>query len=262
MLLALDVGNTHILCGVFDGETLALRFRYATHPMGTADQFGIFLRNILQANGLSHDRITAVAVASVVPGVNFTLRHAIKQYFGSAEFFNLQAGVKTGLNVKYKNPAEVGADRIANAIGAVKTFPQQNMIIIDMGTATTFCAVNKKADYLGGTILPGMRVAMESLKSNTAKLPDVDIDAHDVYLGQTTRESIQKGLFFGQLGALREIVGGLKREQFGTEDVTVIGTGGFSQLFKDHGIFDVILPDLVLQGLRIAYLNNSEKTGC
>ncbi len=257
MLLALDIGNTHILCGVFDGENLALRFRYATHPMGTADQFGIFLRNILQANGLSHDRVTAVAVSSVVPGVNFTVRHAIKQYFAAADFFILQAGAKTGLNIKYKNPAEVGADRIANAIGAVRAFPQKNMIIIDMGTATTFCVISKKADYLGGTILPGMRVAMESLKSNTAKLPDVDIEAQETYLGQTTRESIQKGLFFGQLGALREIVGGLKREQFGREDVMVIGTGGFSQLFKDDGIFDVILPDLVLQGLQVAYLNNA-----
>lgn len=253
MLLGLDVGNTHILGGVFDGEKLILRFRYATSQLGTADQFGIFLRNILQTNGLDGDKVKAVAVCSVVPSCNYTIRHAITQYFKTADFFNLQAGVKTGLNIKYKNPAEVGADRIANAIGAVRAFPDKNMIIIDAGTATTFCAVNKNRDYLGGVILAGVRLSMEALKSNTARLMEVDIEVPQTYLGQTTRESIQRGLYFGHLGALREIIGGLKKEQFKNETVTVIGTGGFSQLFREEGIFDLILPDLVLQGLKVAY---------
>lgn len=252
MLLCLDVGNTHILCGVFDKDKLVLRFRHATHPLGTADQFGIFLRTILQANGIDDKKITHAALCSVVPGVNFTLRHAISQYF-KAELFQLQAGVKTGLNIKYKNPGEVGADRIANSIAGVNAFPKTNLIIVDMGTATTFDVVTKKADYLGGVILPGMRVAMESLKSNTAKLMDVDIDPQDSFLGQTTREAIQKGLFFGQKGALKEIISGLKKEQFGKEDATIIGTGGFAQLFRQEKIFDVLLPDLVLQGIRIAH---------
>lgn len=252
MLLCLDVGNTHILGGVFEDDKLTLRFRYATHQLGTADQFGIFLRNILQTNGRDSADVTAVAVCSVVPSCNYTIRHAITQYF-KADFFNLQAGVKTGLNVKYKNPAEVGADRIANAIGAVNAFPDKNLIIIDAGTATTFCAINKNRDYLGGVILAGVRLSMEALKSNTAKLMEVDIEVPPTYLGQTTRESIQRGLYFGQLGALREIVAGLKKELFPKESVMVIGTGGFSQLFRDEGVFDLILPDLVLQGLKIAY---------
>ncbi|MFH1158043.1 MAG: type III pantothenate kinase [Pseudomonadota bacterium] len=252
MLLCLDVGNTHILGGVFKGEKIILRFRYATHQLGTSDQFGIFLRNILQSNGLEALGIKAVAMCSVVPSCNYTINHAISQYF-KVGVFNLQAGVKTGLNVKYKNPAEVGADRIANAIGAVNAFPGKNIIIIDAGTATTFCAVNKKKDYLGGVILAGVRLSMEALRSNTAKLMEVDIEVPPTYLGQTTRESIQRGLYFGHLGALREIVSGLKKELFGKEDVMVIGTGGFSQLFRDEKIFDAILPDLVLQGLRIAY---------
>lgn len=258
MLLCLDVGNTHILGGLFEGEKLTLRFRYATHPLGTADQFGIFLRNILQTNGYDSKDVKAIAVCSVVPGCNYTIRHAITQYF-KADFFNLQAGVKTGLHIKYKNPAEVGADRIANAIGAVQAFPDKNLIIIDAGTATTFCAVKKNKDYLGGVILAGMRLSMEALRSNTAKLMEVDIEVPPAYLGQTTRESIQRGLYYGQLGALREITDGLKKELFAKEDVMVIGTGGFSQLFRDAGIFDLILPDLVLQGLKIAYEYTQEQ---
>ncbi len=253
MLLCLDVGNTHILGGLFDGDKLLHRFRYATSQLGTADQFGIFLANALAINGVAREKVTGVAVCSVVPSTNYTVRHAITQYFGHAGFFDLKAGVKTGLNVKYKNPAEVGADRIANAIGAVHAFPGKNIVIIDAGTATTFCAINKNRDYLGGVILAGVRLGMEALKSNTAKLMEVDIETPDTYLGQTTRESIQRGLYYGHLGALREIVSGLKKEQFRGEEVTVIGTGGFSQLFRDEGVFDLIMPDLVLQGLRIAY---------
>jgi type III pantothenate kinase len=252
MLLCLDIGNTHILAGVYEGEKLVLRFRHATHLMGTADQFGIFLRGILHANNIDAGDIAHAALCSVVPGVNFTLRHAISQYF-KAQIFQLQGGVKTGLDIKYKNPAEIGADRIAGAIGGVKAFPKKNLIIIDMGTATTFVAVGKKGEYFGGVIQPGMRVSMESLKSNTAKLMDVDIEAQETYLGRTTREGIQKGLFFGQLGALKEIISGLKKEQFGREEATVIGTGGFAQLFRDQKIFDALLPDLVLDGIRIAH---------
>lgn len=255
MLLCLDVGNTHIFGGVFDDEKLSLRFRYATPLIGTSDQFGIFLLNILQAKKISAEKISATAIASVVPNYDYTIKHAIASYF-AAPLFILQSGVKTGLNVKYKNPNEVGADKIANAIGAVEAFPNKNIIIVDMGTATTICAVNKKRDYLGGTILPGMRLAMESLKSNTAKLMGVDIEAPAACLGRTTRESIQAGLYFGQLGALKEIIANFKQEAFSGEPVVIVGTGGFSQLYKDKSLFDTVLPDLVLQGLRKAHLFN------
>lgn len=256
MLLCLDVGNTHIVAGLFDGEKLLFRFRYATHQIGTADQFGIFLRNILDTNGIARDAVSAVAVASVVPGCNYTIRHAIGQYFPSAEYFILQAGVKTGINIKYKNPGEVGADLIAGAIGGTEAFPDRNLVIVDLGTATTLAAVSRRRDFLGGVIMPGMRLAMESLKSNTAKLMEVDIEVPETYLGQSTRECIQRGLYFGHLGAMREIIAGYRKELFAGEDATVIGTGGFSQLFRDEKVFDIILPDLVLQGLRLAYMNS------
>ena len=256
MLLCLDVGNTHIVGALFEGKNLKLRLRYATSQIGTADQFGIFLRNILEINGIDYTKVTVTALCSVVPGANFTIRHAFTGYFPKAELFVLQAGVKTGINIKYKNPAEVGADLIAGAIGAVDAFPNKNLIVVDLGTATTLVAVSKKSDFLGGVIMPGIRLSMESLKSNTAKLMEVDIEEPDTYLGQSTRECIQRGLYFGHLGAMREIVAGYNRELFAGEPAVVIGTGGFSQLFKDQKIFDAILPDLVSQGIRIAYENS------
>lgn len=257
MLLCLDVGNTHILGGVFDKGKLATRFRYATHLLGTSDQFGIFLINVLQNNDIRTQQINATAICSVVPSCDYTLRHTLSQYFNSQPFV-LQSGVKTGLNIKYKNPAEVGADRIANAIGAMSLMPNKNIIIIDMGTATTVCAITKKRDYLGGSILPGIRLGMESLKNNAAKLMEVNIEIPKNYIGKTTRESIQSGLFYTQLGGLKEIVQGYKEEVFQHEPVTVVGTGGFSQLFKDKSLFDMIIPDLVLQGLYKAYENTIE----
>lgn len=258
MLLCLDVGNTHLLGGVFDQGKLVLRFRYATHLLGTADQFGIFLTTMLQIKGITPKHIKATAVCSVVPRCDYTLKQTIAHYFNSS-YFILRAGVKTGLSIKYKNPNEVGADRIATAIGAQHAFPQKNIIIVDMSTATTLCVINKKSDYLGGVILPGIRVGMESLKANTAKLIEVDIEETFSYLGRTTRESIQNGLYYGQLGALKEIITGLKQELFPNENVMVVGTGGFVHLYKNKDLFTIMLPDLVLHGLHKAYENSLEK---
>ncbi|HVE43840.1 MAG TPA: type III pantothenate kinase [Gammaproteobacteria bacterium] len=252
MLLCLDIGNTHLLGGVYEKDKIIARFRYATHLIGTADQFGMFLLNILQVKGIQGEQIKAFAVSSVVPGCDFTIRHMISLYF-KADVFMLRAGVKTGLNIKYKNPAEVGADIIAGAIGAMHFYPNQNVLVVDMGTATTVCVVTKNRDYLGGTILPGLRLGMESLRNNTAKLMEVDIEEPACYLGSSTRECIQSGLYYGQLGALKEIIVGMRNEALHGEDSIVIGTGGFAQLYKDRGLFDVILPDLVLQGLLKAY---------
>lgn len=252
MLLCLDVGNTHIMGGIYDNKKLCARFRYATHLVGTSDQLGMFLYNVIRANNLEPENIKAVAVCSVVPSVDYTLRHCVKRYF-DVPFFALKAGVKTGLNIKTKNPSEVGADLIATAIGAVDEYPNRNIIVIDMGTATTLCAITKQKDYLGVSILPGIRLSMEALTSGTAKLNEVDIETPESYIGRTTRECIQSGLYFGHLGALRELLSGFKREAFGDEESIVIATGGFSQMYKDQKLFDEILPDLVLQGLMKAY---------
>lgn len=260
MLLCLDVGNTHILAGIFKQEKLIARFRYSTHLLGTSDQFGIFLLNILQSHKILPEKITAVALCSVVPHCDFTIKHTIKHYFNQ-ECFVLKAGVKTGLNIKYKIPNEVGADRIANAIGAIEAMPHKNIIIVDMGTATTVDVVTKNHDYLGGAVLAGMRLGMEALKMHTAKLMAVDLEAPKNVTGRTTRESIQSGLFFGQLGAIKEIIHGLTNELFADEKEppVIIGTGGFAQLFKTQNLFDLLIPDLVLQGLQCAYQVSKNK---
>ncbi len=253
MILCIDVGNTHIVCGVFSDKKLILHSRYATEQIGTADQFGIFLRTIFKENNIDYKKIKAVSVSSVVPSCNFTLHHAISQYLPQATYFMLDSDTKTGLNIKYKNPAEIGADLLAGAIGACSIFPSKNLIIVDLGTATTITAIENGQDFLGGVIIPGMKLAMESLTLNAARLTEVNIEVPNNVLGQSTTECIQSGLYHGHLGAIKEIIGGYKQELFIDKPVTVIATGGFAQLFKDKQVFDEIIPDLVLQGLRIAY---------
>ena len=179
------------------------------------------------------------------------MRAACVKYFSVDPFF-LQAGVKTGLNIKYRNPADVGADRIANAIAATHRFPGKNIIIIDFGTATTFCVINAQMGYLGGVILPGVRLAVDALANNTAKLPAVEIIKIDQVVGRSTIESIQSGVFYGAIGACRELIERIKNEAFAERDVLVLATGGFASLFDKQGIYDQHLPDLVLQGVRIA----------
>lgn len=257
MLLCLDVGNTHILGGAFETKTKndkpIFRFRYATSLLGSADQFGIFLINMLNFHNLSPAKINAIALSSVVPNYDYTLRHCFSQYFKKAKCFLLQPGIKTGLNIRCKSPNEVGADRIANAIGAIAIFPKKPLIVVDMGTATTLCAIRANRDYLGGAILPGMRLCMEALKNNTAKLMTVNIEEPASYVGKTTWESIQSGLYYGHLGALKELILGFKKEVFSGERVKVIGTGGFSQLYEGKKLFDTLIPELVLLGLKKAF---------
>jgi type III pantothenate kinase len=250
MMLSIDVGNSHIYGGVFSGDEICLRFRH-TSSNSTSDELGIFLKTVLRENQCDPDTIKAISICSVVPQLDYSLRAACIKYFG-LEPFLLQAGVKTGLNIKYRNPVDVGADRIANAIAGTHLFPGKNLIIIDFGTATTFCAITTQKAYLGGAILPGVRLAVDALSKNTAKLPAVDIVKVEQAVGRSTIESIQSGVFYGALGACRELIGRIKQEAFPEQPVLVLATGGFASLFEKHGLYDHHLPDLVLQGVRIA----------
>jgi type III pantothenate kinase len=256
MILCLDVGNTNIFGGVFLNENIELRFRYDTKQSSSSDQLGLFLRTVLNENSINPNKIKHIAICSVVPSIDYSLRAACKKYFQIDPFF-LQAGVKTGLNIQVKNPAEVGADRIANAVAAVNLYPKKNIIIIDLGTATTFCAITTERCYLGGAIMPGIRTAMESLQSKTAKLSAVEIIKPNQAVGRATTCNIQSGLYFGQLGAMRELTRLFTEEIFNNKHPIIIGTGGFTHLFQEDKIFDVILPDLVLHGLKIALQINS-----
>ncbi len=255
MMLCIDVGNSHIFGGVLDGEEIRLRFRQ-TSKVCTSDELGIFLKMALRENQFSAESIDKISICSVVPQLDYSLRAACVKYFSIEPFF-LQAGVKTGLNIKYRNPQDVGADRIANAIAATNLFPNNNLIIIDFGTATTFCVVNDQKSYLGGSIMPGVRLAVDALSMNTAKLPAVEIIKMDHVVGSSTIDSIQSGVFYGALGACRELITRIKQEAFAGQAVLVLATGGFASLFEEQGIYDQVLPDLVLQGMRIATEINS-----
>jgi type III pantothenate kinase len=251
MLLCLDVGNTQIHGGVFSGDTLRCQFRKSTQPLGSTDEIGIFLVAVLRENGVDPRTVDRVAICSVVPAALHPIRGASKQYFGQ-EPFVLQAGVKTGLKVRYRNPLEVGADRIAGAVAAAQRHPGRNLIVVDCGTATTFDVVTAGGDYLGGVILPGIGVSAETLASRTAKLPRVEIARPETILGRSTVESIQSGLYHGHSGAIRHIVAGLTAEVFAGEKPAVVGTGGFARMLEEEGLFDELVPELVLLGLRHA----------
>lgn len=263
MKLCLDVGNSHIYGGVYpaDSETgqgsdgALLTFRKTSKSGASSDEIGLFFRAVLRENNINPDDITVVALCSVVPEVIFTLSSACQKYF-SARPFILQAGVKTGLKVQYRNPLEVGADRIANAIAVVEMFPDQNIIAVDLGTATTLCAIKADRSYLGGVILSGLKMSMQALESDTSKLGSVEIEAMQTCLGRTTASSIQSGLFYGNLGAMKEIIQRVREEEFGGQRPRVVATGGFSNLFADTGLFDEIVPDLVLRGLLCALKMN------
>ena len=250
MILCIDVGNSHIYGGVFSKDEISVRFRH-TSKASTSDELGIFLKNVLRENQCDPQAIRQIAICSVVPQLDYSLRAACVKYFSVEPFF-LQAGVKTGLNIKYRNPSDVGADRIANAIAATHRYPGKNLIIIDFGTATTFCVINDQKAYLGGVILPGIRLAVDALANNTAKLPSVEIIKIEQVVGRSTIESIQSGVFYGALGACRELIARIKNEAFSGQEVFILATGGFASLFDKQGIYDQHLPDLVLQGVRIA----------
>lgn len=258
MILCLDIGNTQIHGGVFDNSTLKVQFRKNSRQQLSSDEYGVFFKNVLRENNVNPDEIVKISLCSVVPDMVHSVRSACIKYF-DIEPFILKAGTKTGLNIKYKNPSEVGADRIANAVAAVKLYPGKNIVVIDFGTATTFDVVSKKKEYLGGAIVPGIRMSMESLFATTAKLPRVEIQEPTSVVGKTTIGSIQSGLYYGQIGMVKELIEQIKIEAFQGDDPTVIATGGFSSLFEEIGLFEVALPTLVLQGLNEVLLLNEEK---
>jgi type III pantothenate kinase len=254
MMLCIDVGNSHIYGGVFDGDEIKLRFRH-TSKLSTSDELGIFLKSVLRENNCDPAQIKSIGICSVVPQLDYSLRAACVKYF-SSEPFMLQVGVKTGLNIKYRNPIEVGADRIANAIAATYNYPNHNIIVIDFGTATTFCVINSQKAYLGGSILPGVRLSVEALSKNTARLPSVEILRLEHVVGRSTIESIQSGVYFGALGACRELIQRINSEAFDNKPSLVLATGGFASLFDNQSLYDHLVPDLVLQGVRLAALMN------
>jgi type III pantothenate kinase len=255
MILCLDLGNSQIFGGVFKDERLLFSFRHATVAGTTSDQLGIFLRNVLRENHLQYGDISNISICSVVPNLDYSLRAACRKYFDIDAFF-LQAASQTGLDIQYHQPSDLGADRIANAIAATHLYPQQNLIVFDFGTATTVCAINQTKAYLGGAILAGIRIAIDALQTRAAKLFPVEILKPAKSIGRSTLENLQAGIFYGHVGIIREMIQRITSEAFFNQNPIVIGTGGFAHLFEAENLFTVIVPDLVLQGLRLALLDN------
>jgi len=260
MILCLDIGNSQIFGGVFDSvehtatSQLLLRFRHQTDLTITSDQFGVFLRNVLHENNLDSRKITHIAISSVVPPIDYSIRAACKKYFHLDPFvLSLDAATKTGLKNKRLNPTETGADLLACAVAAAHYYPQNNLIVVDLGTATTLTAITDDQELIGVAIMAGMRLSINALTNNTAKLFPVEIALPQKAAGNTTKGALQSGLYYGHLGAIKEIAAQMSAEIFHAHTTPLlIGTGGFAYLFETAKMFDIIKPDLVLDGLRIA----------
>lgn len=258
MIICLDVGNTNIKFAVYDGDLLKLSFRVATEYKKTSDEYGGQLLSILGNNGVSPKDITGGIISSVVPQLDYTLDRTCRTYLKIKPLM-LAPGLKTGLNLKVDNAKEVGADRVVNNVAAVKKYGYP-LIIVDFGTATTFNVINEKGDFIGGVIAPGIKGSLESLVNGTAKLPRVEIERPSTVIGKNTVTNMQSGIFYGFAGLVEFIVKKIKREMK-SENVTVVATGGFSEIIaKEISCIDKVDKLLTLDGLKYLYnLNNTEE---
>lgn len=254
MILTLDVGNTNIKAALFDGEDMAAYFRIATNRQMSSDEYGILLVNLFAHNGVSMKKVEGIIMSSVVPTVNYTLEHMCRNYFGM-DPMTVGPGIKTGINIKYDNPRELGGDRIANAVAAYTIYGGP-CITIDFGTATTFGALSAKGEFLGGAICPGLKLAAEALTEHAAKLPRFELVKPEYAIGRNTITNLQAGIVYGYVGQVNYLVKKF-REELKAPNAKVIATGGLALLVADEtDSIDVLDGILTLKGLRIIYERN------
>lgn len=253
MLLVIDVGNTNMVLGVYKDTELLDHWRISTDRQRTTDEYGVLIRELFYLNDLRADDINAIIISSVVPPVVPTLERMCQRYFGLSPLL-IGPGVKTGMDIRYDNPREVGADRIVNAVAAYEKYGGP-VIIVDFGTATTFCAVDAKGVYLGGSICPGIGISTEALVQRTAKLPRIELKRTDSVICRNTIESMQAGVFYGFVGQVEGIVARMRREL--DMSARVVATGGLAVVIAPATkAIDVVEPMLTLEGLRIIYERN------
>ena len=250
MLLVIDIGNTNTSLGVFDGEKLVANWRLTTARERTGDEWGVHTRNLFALAGLDFKSIDAIAIASVVPPLNFTLKRMAEVYFQVTPLF-VDHTTETGVPILYQPPADVGADRIVDAVAAIHKYGAP-CIVVDFGTATTFDAINSTGEYLGGVITPGITISSDALFERAAKLPRVEIKRPQKVIGSATVEAMQSGLYHGYIGLVDGILRRMLDELGGSP--RVIATGGLAPLIaKGSRYVEIVDETLTLEGLRLVY---------
>jgi len=253
LLLVMDVGNSNIVMAVYQGANMIKSWRFTTDRNKTEDEYRVKVEGFLADEGLTLANFKDVVISSVVPPINPSLDRLFSRVCSFKPLF-INAGIKTGLNLKVDDPRGLGADRIVNAVAAYDRFGGP-LIIIDMGTATTVCAVSAKGDYLGGVICPGLGISVEALSSSAAKLPRIDIVPPVRAIGKNTVDSMHSGIYFGYVGLVDSFITRFKREL--KQDALVVATGGFAPLIgKGTEMIDRIEPNLTLEGLRLLHEKN------
>lgn len=258
MVFVLDVGNSNIKCGLFDGEKLLNSWRIKTDLDRTADEYGIQITAFFNHGHHLTTDVEGVVISSVIPSINYTLQHMCSIYFNKKALF-VNPGIKTGINIKYDNPKELGADRIVSAIAAYTLYGGP-CIVVDFGTATTFGVISEKGDFLGGVICPGLKIAAEALTDSAAKLPRVELVKPESVIATGTITGMQSGIINGYVGQIDYIIKKIKAEMGGTP--RVIATGGVASLIapETHEI-DEVNSLLTLIGLNIVYRKNAKVRG-
>lgn len=259
MILLVDVGNTNIVLGVKKKDKYIACWRISTDAKKTSDEYSIQVMQLFHQSSLNPKEVEGIILSSVVPNIMYSLEHMLRKCFKINPVI-VGPGIKTGINIKYDNPKEVGADRIVNAV-AVHEIYKKASIIIDFGTATTFCALTKSGNYLGGNICPGVRIASDALFERAAKLPRVELELPNTTICKNTINSMQAGIIYGYVGQVEYIVNKMKEEMMtlGEEEPFVIATGGLAKLIeKQTNVIDKIDPQLTLEGLSMLYEKNKE----
>lgn len=250
MLLAIDIGNSNIVWGLFEDRTLKGHWRLATDASKTADEYGLLFRGLLETEGFQASQITGAILSSVVPSLMHTFVEMVESYVHHLPLV-VSADLDLGLKLAYPNPQEIGSDRLVNAAAAYARY-RSSLIIVDFGTATTFCAVTEAGEYIGGAIAPGLGIAADALYSRTAKLPKIDLARPKTVIGQDTVASMQSGLIFGYAGLVDELVNRMEREL--GQPAKVVATGGLAALIAPESrTIQALLPDLTLEGLELIY---------
>jgi type III pantothenate kinase len=258
VLLVIDVGNTNIVLGIYEQDRLVKDWRISTDTARTIDEYAILIQELFRFSGIGFTDIKDIILSSVVPVMTGTLERLSRDFFHLKPYV-IGPGIKTGMPITYDNPKEVGADRIVNAVAGFEKY-KTSLIIVDFGTATTFDFVNKKGQYCGGAIAPGLMISAEALFQKASKLPRVEIAKPPAIIAKNTVCSMQAGIFYGYIGLVDEIVGRMKTES--RENPKVIATGGLARLIAPESkTIDMVEEYLTLEGLRILYHRNIEGAG-